>query len=90
MTEIHHFETEILQDAKQQTKNILLEAEQEAKKILDQARSEKERVLKAKLAESEKEEEQKVQRELSKLRIKNKIELNNFKDELLDNIFITR
>lgn len=87
MIESNHFENEILQDAKQQAKNILLEAEQEATKILNQARSEKERILQAKLIEIEKEEEQKVQRELSKLRIKNKIELNNVKDQLLSEIF---
>ncbi|UCG02373.1 MAG: hypothetical protein JSW11_22665 [Candidatus Heimdallarchaeota archaeon] len=87
MTETNPFENEILQDAKQQTENILREAEQEATKILDQARSEKERILQAKISELEKEEEQKIQRELSKLRIKNKIEFNNVKDQLLNHIF---
>ncbi|MFX0122088.1 MAG: V-type ATP synthase subunit E [Candidatus Hodarchaeota archaeon] len=87
MTRTNHFENEILQDAKQQAKNILLEAEHEAREILDQARGEKERIIQAKLVEIEKEEEQRVQRELSKLRIKNKIELNNVKAQLLDKIF---
>jgi vacuolar-type H+-ATPase subunit E/Vma4 len=84
MTEVNQFETEILEDAEQQKKTILIEAEEEAKKILDQARHEKERISQAKLIEVEKDEEQKVQRELSKLRIKNKIELNNAKNQLLD------
>ncbi|MHA2204173.1 MAG: V-type ATP synthase subunit E [Candidatus Hodarchaeales archaeon] len=87
MTETNHFENEILQDAKEQAKNILLEAKQEVAKILDQARSEQERIFQAKRIEIEKEEEQKAQRELSKLRIKNKIEINNVKDQLLDKIF---
>ena len=87
MTEVNQFETEILEDAEQQKKAILIEAEEEAKKILEQARHEKERISKLKLIEVEKEEEQKVQRELSKLRIKNKIELNNAKNRLLNETF---
>lgn len=87
MTEVNQFETEIIEDAEQQKKTILIEAEEEAKKILDQARSEKERISKAKLIEVEKEEEQKVQRELSKLRIKNKIDFNNTKNQLLNETF---
>ncbi len=87
MTEINHFENEILQDAKEQAKNILFEAKQEVAKILDQARSEQERIFQAKQIELEKEEEQKAQRELSKLRIKNKIKINNVKDQLLNEIF---
>ncbi|MFX1504623.1 MAG: V-type ATP synthase subunit E [Promethearchaeota archaeon] len=87
MTEVNQFETEIIEDAEQQKKTILIEAEEEAKKILEQARREKERISQAKLIEFEKEEEQKVQRELSKLRIKNKIDFNNTKNQLLNDIF---
>lgn len=87
MTEKNQFENEILQDAEQQKKTILLEAEEEAMKILEQARSEKEYILQAKINEIQKEEEQKVQRELSKLRIKNKIGINNVKNQLLNEIF---
>ena len=87
MTEINHFEDEIIQKAKQQAKNILQNAEQEAQTILDQARSERERIIQATIIEKEKDEEQKAQRELSRLRIKNKIELNNVKERLLNLVF---
>ncbi|MHA2246854.1 MAG: V-type ATP synthase subunit E [Candidatus Hodarchaeales archaeon] len=87
MTEINHFEDEIIEKAKQKAKDILQKAEQEAQTILDQARSERERKLKARIIEKEKEEEQKAQRELSRLRIKNKIELNNVKERLLNLVF---
>ncbi len=87
MTEINHFEDEIIQKAKQQAKDILQKAEQEAQTILNQARSERERILQAKIIEKEKEEEQKAQRELSRLRIKNKIEINNVKERLLNLTF---
>lgn len=87
MTETAYFENEILQDAEKQAKKILQEAKQEAMKILEQARSEKKRLIQMKYDEIEKEEEQKIQRDLSKLRIKNKIELNNVKEQLLNRIF---
>ena len=87
MTEINHFEDEIIQKAKQQAKDILQNAEQEAQTILDQARSERERIIQATIIEKEKDEEQKAQRELSRLRIKNKIELNNVKERLLNLVF---
>ncbi len=87
MTEINHFEDEIIQKAKQQAKDILQNVEQEAQTILDQARSERERITQATIIEKEKNEEQKAQRELSRLRIKNKIELNNVKERLLNLVF---
>lgn len=87
MTEINHFEDEIIQKAKQQANDSLQKAEQEAQTIIDQAQSERERILQAKIIEKDKEEEQKAQRELSRLRIKNKIELNNIKERLLNLVF---
>ncbi len=87
MTEIDFFENEIIQESKQQAETLVQNAKQEAGKFLEHARVEKERILKAILSEREKEEEQKVQRELSRLRIKYKIELNNTKEKLLNQIF---
>ncbi|MFX0015210.1 MAG: V-type ATP synthase subunit E [Promethearchaeota archaeon] len=87
MTEIYNFENEIIQTANQQAKDIIQKAAQEASKILDQARSEKERINRAVLEKKEKEEEQKAQRELSRLRIRNKIEMNDVKEELLKKVY---
>ena len=87
MTDSDHFENEILQDAEQKANKVLLKAKQEAEKILEQAHQEKNALIQKKYDEIEKEEEQKIQRELSKLRITNKIELNNVKQQLLNRIF---
>ena len=87
MTEIAQFENEIIQEARQQANNILHEAEQEAAKILNHARNEAEQIMQTILHEKEQEEEQKGQRELSRLRIINKIELNNVKERLLEQVF---
>ncbi len=87
MTEIDYFESEIIQEANQQARAILEKAKHEASEILNQAHSESERIAQKILAGKEKEEEQKAQRELSRFRITNKIELNNVKGRLLEQVF---
>ncbi|MFX1284439.1 MAG: V-type ATP synthase subunit E [Promethearchaeota archaeon] len=86
MAEIDYFENEIILEANQQAKEIVQNAKEEATKILNQARSESERIAQKILVEIEKEEEQKAQRELSRLRIISKIEINNVKEMLLKQI----
>ncbi|UCE13583.1 MAG: hypothetical protein JSV04_00025 [Candidatus Heimdallarchaeota archaeon] len=87
MTEIAHFEEEIVQEAKQQAKEILQQAEKEATEILEQARTEALRIRQKVMHEKEKEEEQRFQSELSRLRIKNKIDFNNAKESILEETF---
>ncbi len=88
MTENKFFETEIIQEAKNQAKDIIQEAEGEATKILDQVQNENVRITRERLVEIEKAEEQKAKHELSRLRLKNKIELMNVKESLLEHIFM--
>ena len=88
VTKNNFFEAEILQEAKNQAKDIIQEAEDEATKILNQARNEDVKITRERLAEIEKAEEQKTQHELSRLRLKNKIELMNIKESFLESIFM--
>ncbi len=88
VTETKYFETEIIQEAKNQAKDIIQEAEDEAAKILDQAQNENARITRERLVEIVKAEEQKAQHELSRLRLKNKIEFMNVKESLLEHIFM--
>ncbi len=87
MSDIQQLEQEILQDAQNNAEKILKEAKKEADKILTQAKSENEVLRQKAETERSEREELEVQRELSRIRIKNKIELENFKESLVQEIF---
>ncbi|MHA2227332.1 MAG: V-type ATP synthase subunit E [Candidatus Hodarchaeales archaeon] len=80
------FEDEIILEAKELAKNILHEADQEAEKIISQARSEAKKIRKSIVIEKEVQNELEAQRELSKLRIQNNIELNKVKEQIFGEV----
>ena len=87
MSDIQQLEQEILQHAQNNAENILKEAKKEADEILSQAKS-KNKELKQKMEKEQLERQEiEVQRELSRIRIKNKIEIENLKESLVQEIF---
>ncbi len=87
MSDIQQLEQEILQNAQNNAENILKEAKKEADEILSQAKS-KNKELKQKMEKEHLERQEiEVQRELSRIRIKNKIEIENLKESLVQEIF---
>ena len=87
MSDIQQLEQEILQDAQTNAETILKEAQKEATGILSQAKSKNEELLKKVEKGKLERQEIEVQRELSRIRIKNKIELENLKESLVQEIF---
>ena len=87
MSDIQQLEQEILQDAQTNAETILKEAQKEATGILNQAKSKNEELFKKVEKEKLARQEIEVQRELSRIRIKNKIELENLKESLVQEIF---
>ena len=87
MSDIQQLEQEILQDAQDKANQVLQEARKEAETIIAQAREESTKLkdkLKKELAQ---EQETQIQRELSQIRIKSKIQLENLKETLVQEIF---
>ncbi len=87
MSDIQQLEQEILQDAQNKAENILKEAKKEADEMLSQARSKNKELMQKVEKEKLESQEIEVQRELSRIRIKSKIELENLKESLVQEIF---
>ncbi len=86
MSDIDDFETEIIQEAEEKAIKIILNAKSEAKKILDQTASEKARSKRKIDEDKQKEAERFIQREISKMKIQNNIELNTIKQEVIQDV----
>ncbi|MHA1975961.1 MAG: V-type ATP synthase subunit E [Candidatus Hodarchaeales archaeon] len=87
MSDIQQLEQEILQDAQSNAENILKEAKKEANEILSQAKNKSGEIKRKVEQENREKQEIEVQRELSRIRINNKIELENLKESLVQEIF---
>lgn len=87
MSDIQQLEQEILQDAQSKANEILNEAQKEAEAIIKQAREESEKLIEKMKKENLQEQETQVQRELSRIRIRSKIQLENIKETLIQEIF---
>ncbi|MHA1995448.1 MAG: V-type ATP synthase subunit E [Candidatus Hodarchaeales archaeon] len=87
MSDIQQLEQEILQDAQNKAENILKEAKKEADEMLSQATSKNKELMQKVEKEKLESQEIEVQRELSRIRIKSKIELENLKESLIQEIF---
>ncbi|MHA2237663.1 MAG: V-type ATP synthase subunit E [Candidatus Hodarchaeales archaeon] len=87
MSDIQQLEQEIILDAQKQAEGIIQNAKLESDKILKQAEEEKNSLLEKINHELAQEQQVHIQRELSRIRLQNKIKLENIKESLIEEIF---
>ncbi|MHA2174538.1 MAG: V-type ATP synthase subunit E [Candidatus Hodarchaeales archaeon] len=87
MSDIQQLEQEIILDAQKQAEGIIQNAKLESDKILKQAEEEKKSLLEKINHELAQEQQVQIQRELSRIRLQNKIKLENIKESLIEEIF---
>ena len=86
MSDIQQLEQEILQDAQNKANELLKEAKKEAELIRQQAHRKSEELMEKIKKEIIQEQETEIQRELSHIRIRNKIQIENIKETLIQEI----
>ena len=87
MSDIQQLEQEIILDAQKKADGIIQEAKLESDKIMKQAEEKKSLLLQKINRDLAQEQQIQIQRELSRIRLQNKIELKNLKESLLERIF---
>lgn len=87
MSDIQQLEQEIILDAQKKADGIIQEAKLESAKIMKQAEEEKSLLLQKINNDLAQEQQVQIQRELSRIRLQNKIKLANLKESLLEQIF---
>jgi vacuolar-type H+-ATPase subunit E/Vma4 len=86
MSDIQQLEQEILQDAQNKANEILKDAKKEAELIHQQANKKRKELMEKLDREIIQEQETEIQRELSRIRIRNKIQIENIKESLIQEI----
>ena len=87
MSDIQQLEQEIILDAQKKADGIIQEAKLESAKIMKQAEEQKSLLLQKINNDLAQERQVQIQRELSRIRLQNKIRLENLKESLLEQIF---